>query len=121
MFDAASLRSVRAQEFFDLGDLTIISTREAGVHTVSLFGELDLASAGDVQVELERVEASDAESIVVDLAGLTFIDSTGVRLVYNAHVRLGHEGGRLALLRGSEGVQRLFQLTALEDQLPFVG
>lgn len=120
MFDAASLRSARAQELFDFGDLTMISTREAAAHTISLFGELDLASAGGVQEELERVEATEAESIVIDLAGLTFIDSTGLRLIYNAHVRLRRDAGRLALLRGSEGVQRLFRLIALEDQLPFV-
>lgn len=110
----------RAVRVLALGRMTMCSEREGDVHTISLAGELDLASAEKVQVELERVEAGDALSIVVDLSELTFIDSTGVRLVLSAHARLCDAGAdRLLLLRGPAQVQRAFEICGVESLLPF--
>ena len=110
----------RAHEIIKLGDLTLTSDREGAVHSICLFGELDLATATWVQDELTRVEASEVDSIIGDLSGLTFIDSTGIRLLYVAAARSRADSDRLALLRGGAAVQRALQLTALEDRLPFV-
>lgn len=96
------------------------SAREAGVHTISLAGELDLATAGEVQRELERVEATDARRIVLDLSELTFMDSTGVRLVVSANARSRDGDGRLELVRGPHNVQRVFELCGVVELLPFV-
>jgi anti-sigma B factor antagonist len=118
--DAISHREpLRAHEVSKLGDLTLTSEREGAVHSICLFGELDLATANSVQDELTRVEASDADSIIVDLSGLTFMDSTGIRLLYRAAARSRADSDRLALLRGGTAVQRALQITALEDRLPF--
>ncbi len=120
MIDAISHREpLRAHDVIQLGDLTLTSEREGAVHSLCLFGELDLATANSVQDELTRVEASNADSIVVDLSGLTFIDSTGIRLLYCAAARSRADSDRLALLRGGAAVQRALQITALDDHLPF--
>jgi len=111
----------RAEQSLGLGELTIISDREDDVHTIRPFGELDLANAGELQRELERVEASDAESIVVDLSGLTFMDSTGVQVLFCAHARSRADSDRLVLLRGSPAVQRVLALTGVDTLLPFAG
>ena len=111
--------SMRAAELIELGDLTIRSERDSEVHTIRLSGELDLATADDVEKELVRVEASDVASIVLDLSGLTFMDSTGVRLVVNAHTRSRAEGHRLTLLRGQAAVQRVMELSGVDALLPF--
>ena len=103
----------------DLGELTIRSVREGGTHTVALTGELDLATADDVDRVLEQVEATDAESIVLDLSGLTFMDSTGVRLVVNAHARSRADTNRLTLRRGQAAVQRVMELSGVDVLLPF--
>lgn len=95
------------------------SERAGDMHTICLFGELDLASAEGVLRELQRVEATDVEAIVVDLSGLTFMDSTGVRLIVSADVRSRADSERITLLRGPATVQRVFALTGLEDRLPF--
>ncbi len=95
------------------------SDRDGVVHTICVGGELDLANADRLERELTRVEATDAQSIVVDLSGLSFIDSSGVRLLVNAHARSRSDGGRLALLRGPQAVQRIFELTGIRDVLPF--
>lgn len=110
---------LRADQLIEFGDLTLTSKRQGTVHSICLCGELDLATADVVQDELTRVEGSDASSIVLDLSGLTFIDSTGIRLLFSAAARSRAESERLTLLRGGAAVQRALQLTALEDQLPF--
>lgn len=111
--------AMRAGELIELGALTMRSEREDEIHTVRLSGELDLATAGEVERELERVEATDAASIVLDLSGLTFMDSTGVRLVVNAHTRARAEGRRLTLVRGQAAVQRVMELSGVDALLPF--
>jgi anti-anti-sigma factor len=50
---------------------------------------------------------------------LTFIDSTGVQLLMTAHARTRADSNRLQLLRGPRSVQRVLQICALEDRLPF--
>jgi anti-sigma B factor antagonist len=101
------------------GAFTMRSERRGDVHTICPCGELDLATAGGVQRELKRVEASDARSIVVDLSGLTFMDSTGVRLVLSAHARSRTDSNRLTLVRGPAAVQRVLELCGVAGLLPF--
>lgn len=109
----------RAAEVIDLGELTVRSTREGDVLGIALSGELDLATADGVDAELERAEASDAASIVLDLSGLTFMDSTGVRLLIQAHARSRAHGDRLTLRRGPAAVQRVMELSGVDVLLPF--
>lgn len=109
----------RAEMLIDLGALTVRSERKGDVHIIRLSGELDLATADDVQRELERVEATNADSIVIDLSQLTFMDSTGVRLLVTAHARARADSNRLTLLRGGRAVQRILQLSGVEPLLPF--
>ncbi len=110
---------LHALQVIALGDFSLTSQRDGGTHSIRLFGELDLATADTLEKELLRVEATDADPIIVDLSGLTFIDSTGARLLVYAAARARARSDRLALLRGGTAVQRVFQLTALEDKLPF--
>jgi anti-anti-sigma factor len=111
--------ALRAGHVVDLGLLTMSSQRDGDDHTICLFGELDLASADGVEQELQRVEATDAGSIVVDLSGLTFMDSTGLRLLLSAHARSREQADRLALRRGPPSVQRVVELSGVDDLLPF--
>lgn len=109
----------RAAELIELGTLSMRSVRVGTVHTICLCGELDLATADRVSAELEAIEATDARQIIVDLSGLTFIDSSGLHLLVKADARSRADSDRLTLLRASAGVQRVFELTELEKRLPF--
>jgi anti-sigma B factor antagonist len=95
------------------------SDRDGVLHIIRVEGELDVANAEHLERELRRVEATDALSIVLDLSGLQFIDSTGVRVLFLAHARSLSDSNRLALLRGPKAVQRVFELTGIHDRLPF--
>lgn len=112
-------RERRAAPLLELAELTMCSERQGDMHTISLSGELDLWTVDRVQRELERVEAGDAVAIVLDLSRLTFMGSTGVRLVMTAAARSRADGNRLVVLRGSRVVQRVFELCGVERQLPF--
>jgi anti-anti-sigma factor len=93
--------------------------REGDVYTIHPFGELDLATVKELERELRRAEASDVQAIVLDLAGLTFMDSTGVRLLLQATANSRADSCRLTLLRGPGPVQRVLQICGVQDTLPF--
>jgi len=101
------------------GDLRMSSEREGDVHTIALHGELDLATADEVDSELRRVEATDARSIVLDLSRLRFMDSTGIRVILSADVRSRADSNRLGLVHGPAAVRRVFELSGVDDLLPF--
>jgi anti-anti-sigma factor len=89
-------------------------------YLLQLFGELDLASADEMDRELRQAEASGAPTVVVDLAGLEFIDSTGIRLLLEAHRRSQTNRHGLALTRGSDAVQRTLEVCGLVRHLRFL-
>jgi anti-sigma B factor antagonist len=101
------------------GELVVTAERADDVHHIRLSGELDIGTVNRVEAELARAEAGDARSIVLDLSGLTFMDSTGVRLVLEAHARSRADSNRLRLRRGSAAVQRIFELSGVTETLPF--
>jgi len=109
----------RAERIVKLGQLSMRSLRDGDKHTVSISGEMDIATVGDVEQELIRVEATDAREIVLDLAALHFIDSTGIEMLLMAEARTRADGKRLVLLRPPATVQRVLHLAGIADRLPF--
>lgn len=102
------------------GSLAVTVTQDGDERALELFGELDLATAATLEEELRAAEASDAQTIVLDLSGLTFMDSTGLRAVLVADRRLSLAGRRLALVRGPSAVDRVFTLTGADRRLNFL-
>lgn len=88
---------------------------------IALSGELDVAGASLLERELDRIVADhDARSLVLDLSGLEFMDSTGLRLVVLADDRARAEDRTLSIVRGRPDVQRVFEITRMEERLRFV-
>ena len=112
-------RATRAEQAQAAGQLEIQADRRGGDHVLALSGELDLATAPRVEAELAAAAATDADRIVLDLCGLDFIDSTGLRLILNADARSKANGQRLRLLPGPPRVQRIFEITATTGRLHF--
>jgi anti-anti-sigma factor len=102
------------------GPLTIRSSRQDDEHVVALCGELDLGCTEAVQEEMQRVEQTDAARIIVDLSALEFMDSSGLRAMLQIAARSRASGDRVAFVRGSPVVQRLFEITGTESRLPFL-
>jgi anti-sigma B factor antagonist len=99
--------------------LTVHSARDGQAHVLQPVGELDLETVGQLEDELKRVEATDVPEIRVDLSGVDFIDSDGLKLFIKANARCSDQAGRLLLVRSSAAVHRAFQTTGLESRLPF--
>jgi anti-anti-sigma factor len=97
------------------GLLGIHTVNAAGHWTLELQGELDLSNVATLDREIRLAEAS-AEKITVDLRGLGFMDSSGVRSILAAQQR---STDRLRLRRGSSRVQLAFCLTGTEEELRF--
>jgi stage II sporulation protein AA (anti-sigma F factor antagonist) len=89
-----------------------------GTATLRLHGELDLLTQGQLRDQVEAIDYDRVREIVVDLHHLTFIDSSGLRLVIDLWERSRKDGFELRLLPGPPNVQRLFALTGLDGVLP---
>ena len=67
-----------------------------------------------------QAEDSGARKILVDLDQLSYIDSTGLRLLARAARRADSDGDRLRMTRAAGQVAEIFRLTTLDQILPFV-
>ena len=68
---------------------------------------------------LTSAQSDGYRGVRIDLRGLEFIDSTGIRLLLMAHQRAEQRGDEFCIIRGSERIQRVFALTDLDGRLPF--
>jgi anti-sigma B factor antagonist len=97
-------------------------TREVhGTTLVCPQGELDLATAPAIDAELKRLFDAGTEEVVLDLRGLTFLDSSGLRLLVTwTRSAQQHDGTSFAVIQGPDVVERVIAMAALDDMLPFV-
>jgi anti-sigma B factor antagonist len=90
-----------------------------GVRLLEVFGELDLATAPRLCSLLDAARIQRVRRLVVDLTGVDFCDSTGLRALMGASTELRHAGGKLAVaVLPDGGVARLFDVTGIHESLP---
>ena len=99
--------------------LTIEVARGPEAQTIVLTGEADLLGAPAIEAALEDASASEADRIIIDLQNLTFIDSSGLQALITGHELCRARGQELRVLPGPENVQRVFELTGMNEALPF--
>jgi anti-sigma B factor antagonist len=83
-------------------------------------GDLDLSSTQILDAELRGAIKDGASEVILDLGGLSFIDSGGLHLLVFATARSQANGDRLRMRRGSAPVERVIQLSGLDGSLPFI-
>jgi anti-sigma B factor antagonist len=94
--------------------------RDGTSAVVAVTGELDLASGPELEAELDQIAGPETHLLVVDLRQLDFMDSTGLSILVRAHQRLAGEGCEMGLVKGSQQVQRLLDLTGVAERLRLV-
>jgi anti-sigma B factor antagonist len=100
--------------------LTFQTSATGDTAEVALAGELDVAGSALLEAEIDRVLAEhDPRTIVLDLSGLDFMDSTGLRLVVLTDAKARESGWQLLLVRGNESVHRVFEITRMAERLSF--
>jgi anti-sigma B factor antagonist len=99
--------------------LSIEDQREGDRHTLLLTGELDMASAPELEEQAQRLCARPPSELVLDLSRLEFIDSAGLKAILRVSALCREHTCEFCLTPGARPVQRLFELTRLVDRLPF--
>ena len=97
-------------------DFSVTRRSAGGAVVVVPMGEIDLATVDLLQAEID-VAATESKAVVLDLRGVTFMDSAGLRLVVHSTRALEGEGGTLAIVRGPKEVQRVFDLVGLDGRV----
>jgi anti-sigma B factor antagonist len=91
--------------------VTNFEVRQRG-DTITVTGELDLATAPELQALLDGIEGPD--TVTVDLGATTFVDSQGLATLTAAKQRLD---GRLRIIGAQDNVRRVFEITKLDSVL----
>jgi anti-sigma B factor antagonist len=102
-----------------LGRMTLRVIDRGTRRTLILSGEFDLASRPLLDEALARVGQERIEALVLDLSGVSFMDSTGLHAVLVAKDLCARRECELLFVRGSNQVQRLFELSGVLPQLTF--
>ena len=99
-----------------------ILTNESGPRVeIAIQGELDLATAPQLEAEFERIgELEGVELAVVDLRELAFLDSSGLEAIVKFEARSRAAGTEVVIVRGPRAVERLFSVMQLDKKLRIV-
>ncbi len=84
-------------------------------NVLSLNGEIDLHVSPDVEQLLTSLIAKRPKQVVVDLSGVTFIDSSGLAVLIHALQNVQEYGGRLLLSGINDDVRTIFRMARLDQ------
>jgi anti-sigma B factor antagonist len=84
-------------------------------YVVSVDGELDLHTAPELERAFDTILAQGARSVVVDFAGLEFIDSAALAGMLRALPRFRSRGGRFVLVTEDRRIHRTLEITGLDS------
>ena len=93
-----------------------ITADQTDVACLVLVGEIDAHTAPELAGHLDPLPG-DGGDVTLDMAAVEFIDSSGLRLIVEAHQRAANADRRLVVGRPSAPVVRLLEISGLSDHL----
>jgi anti-sigma B factor antagonist len=87
---------------------------------VAPVGELDMLTVDELEGTLRQAFDCGCRHLVLDLRGLSFLDSQGLHLVKRWNSLAERSGVTFEVIQGGPAVRRLFEIVGLLDQLPFL-
>ncbi|WP_263557051.1 STAS domain-containing protein [Paucibacter sp. B2R-40] len=93
---------------------------DAATHCVRLQGRLDAAGADQIGIRFTASTAAAGQHAIVDLAGVPFIASMGIRLLISSARALNAKGGKMVLFGAQELVQDVLEQAAVDQIIPLV-
>jgi anti-sigma B factor antagonist len=99
-----------------------IEDRRVGddVHVIAVRGEIDLFTAPEFKQHVSRPIDAGLGTVVVDLSGTTFIDSSSLGVLIGAHRRLKLRGGSLVIVCDNDAITKTFRITGLDGVFTLV-
>lgn len=85
--------------------------------TLRVAGELDAATAGELDEAIRQASGENTDEVFVDFSALDFIDSSGLSVLVSAHKRLGKAGARFVIGKTNASVRRVFSIAGLDQVL----
>jgi anti-anti-sigma factor len=110
----------RGLGFATVSRLRLSTSLSGDTAVIELEGELDLAGAIALEQELAQPATEAAQAVVLDLRGVEFMDSSGLRVIAMTLQRSQERGRRFALVPGAAQVMRVFDITRMRERLEFV-
>jgi anti-anti-sigma factor len=90
------------------------------VRLLRLEGELDMAGVDQFERRLTAERPREVATFVIDLRGLSFIDSSGLRALIMADQRIRAEDGRFVVVRGTDRVNEVLEMTGVAQRIELV-
>lgn len=84
---------------------------------LGLAGSLDIEGSQQIEKEFLSAVSAGGRSVIVDLSGVTYLASFGMRLLVQAYKALDHAGKKLVLLSPQPEVRRVLDAAGLTDLL----
>lgn len=101
-------------------DLTFDTAEHNGWTVLSVGGEVDVATAGQLRDQVTSMIASGTHRIIADLDGVDFMDSTGLGVLVGAHKSLVEVGGAMRVVCSQPTILKVFDITGLNAVIPLV-
>ncbi|MEW1648591.1 STAS domain-containing protein [Streptomyces sp. NPDC091219] len=98
------------------GQLTVTTTASDGIRVITLTGEIDAETAPALHQAL-NAQAAPGPRVVLDMRGVTFLDSSGINALINAYHALTTAGGWLRLAGTTDPVMFVIKLVGLDTAL----
>lgn len=95
-------------------DISVSRTTAGNVPIVAVNGEVDVYSAPALKDKITELIGAGEHTLIVDLGGVAFLDSTGLGALVEARAACGDAGGSLTLVCSQERILKLFTITGLD-------
>ncbi|MCU0301054.1 MAG: STAS domain-containing protein [Candidatus Nanopelagicales bacterium] len=99
-------------------DLQVQTRQEGDVAVLAASGEVDVYTAPDLDRALGETLAEGRAHLVIDLSGVSFLDSTGLGVLVKGLKGAREADGWLRLVVTSERIRKIFDITGLDAAMP---
>jgi anti-sigma B factor antagonist len=99
-------------------ELDINTEHDASMCTLTLNGEVDVYTAPDLKKQLNDAIQSGCVNVIVDLEGVSFIDSSGLGVLVSALRRAREHDGAVRIVCTRENILKIFRITGLDKVFP---
>jgi anti-anti-sigma factor len=102
------------------GQFQVVTEKVDGTATVAPMGELDIATADRLSEALDALAIGSGEKLVIDLTGVGFMDSTGLRILIGANRKANEGAYELVIVTGESPAKRVLELTRMDEHMQVV-